>query len=50
MLIISLYKLNCINFNIKYNVHFFNQVLFMVVGHVLKYGVRDLIMVKNEEW
>jgi hypothetical protein len=25
-------------------------VLYMVVGSVRKYGVRDLIMVKNEEW
>ena len=50
MLIISLYKLNCTIFNIIYNAYLFRLVSYMVVGPVLKYGVRDLIMVKNEEW
>ena len=37
-------------FNIIYNVYLFRRVSYMVVGPVLMYGVRDLIMVKNEKW
>ena len=37
-------------FNIIYNTYLFRYVLYMVAGPVLMYGVRDLIMVKNEKW
>jgi hypothetical protein len=50
MLIISLYKLNCINFNIINNAYLFRYVLYIVAGPVLKYGVRDLTKAKNEKW
>ena len=36
-------------FNIINNVYLFRRVSYMVVGPVLMYGVRELVLVKNEE-
>ena len=47
ILSIILYKLSCINFNVKYNAFLFRYVSYIVVGPVLKHVINK---VKNKEW